>query len=281
VLRRGRLLSAAAAIAAAMVLCACAQDDVGGTSGAMTGASVRDRWAGLRACLSRAGATFSDAETGVEPGDWGPEGQIAAKLAGTGVYLSVYRTEKMAALAELGSAGLAGTTQVGGVPLSTLLGHRGNVLVLYQKRPSPQAAAKLGRCLGGRPHMDPALAAKLAAAPDASRGCTAALRDAFHELAVYPGTHVALTTDYDEGGCAGELVTHDGPKVVVAHYRRELQRHGWTVTKADAGEAAEGQDIEVGGLAASRADLGFGLVYEAGSGLQGGGTSAVIRIARR
>ena len=95
------------------------------------------------------------------------------------------------------------------------------------------------------------------------------------EVPTYAGTEMAFEHEYSSGACVGSLDVMATADEVVAHYRGELERDGWSVAIRDVPAASpEGETVDTRELQADRDGAVFTVALESGSGR----TSAAIRV---
>lgn len=95
------------------------------------------------------------------------------------------------------------------------------------------------------------------------------------EVPTYAGTEMTFGSESSTGACTGSLDVMATADEVVAHYRGELERDGWTVAIDDVPTASsEGEPVDTRELQANRDGAGFAIALESWSGR----TSAAIRV---
>ena len=90
----------------------------------------------------------------------------------------------------------------------------------------------------------------------------------------YPGTTATFDYESSSGSCAGTFDVEASPGDVVEHYRRELERDGWTVAIQNIPTGSEGEPVTSMELAAQRDSEFFTIALESSSGH----TSVAIRV---
>ena len=124
------------------------------------------------------------------------------------------------------------------------------------------------------PVLDVALAA-LILSGSLGPSCSDQEQAIIAEVPTYAGAHVTFEHESSSGACAGSLDVTATADEVLMHYRRELERDGWTVVVNDvATESAEGEPVDARELRASRDSAAFDITLESWSGH----TSAAIRV---
>ena len=95
------------------------------------------------------------------------------------------------------------------------------------------------------------------------------------EVPTYAGTEMTFEHEYSSGACSGSLDVMATADEVVAHYRGELERDGWTVAIDDVPTASpEGETVDTRELRANRDGAVFTIALESWSGR----TIAAIRV---
>jgi hypothetical protein len=94
------------------------------------------------------------------------------------------------------------------------------------------------------------------------------------EIAQYPGATAAFQYESTSRSCAASLELEAAPDDVLEHYRRELERDGWTVTITATPAEAEGVPVTSKELSANRGSDSFTIALESSSG----DTSIAIRV---
>jgi len=95
------------------------------------------------------------------------------------------------------------------------------------------------------------------------------------EVPTYAGSEMSFEHEYSSGACTGSLDVAATADEVVAHYRGELERDGWTVAIDDVPTgSAEGEPVDTRELRANHDGAVFTIALESWSGR----TSAVIRV---
>ena len=103
--------------------------------------------------------------------------------------------------------------------------------------------------------------------------CSERERAIINEITQYPG---ASTFRYEpaSGACTTSLEVEAPPQEVLAHYRKELQDDGWTVSITDVPTESEGEPVTAKDLTAQRGTDSFSIALESFAGQ----TSAAIRV---
>jgi hypothetical protein len=94
------------------------------------------------------------------------------------------------------------------------------------------------------------------------------------EIAQYPGATAAFQYESTSGSCAASVELEAAPDDVLEHYRRELERDGWTVTITAIPAEGEGVPVTSKELSANRGSDSFTIALESSSGH----TSVAIRV---
>jgi hypothetical protein len=95
------------------------------------------------------------------------------------------------------------------------------------------------------------------------------------EIPTYAGAEMTFEYESSSGACSGSLDVTATADEVVAHYRSELERDGWTVAVGDVPTGSpEGERIDTRELHASRDGEGLTIALESWSGH----TYAAIRV---
>ena len=95
------------------------------------------------------------------------------------------------------------------------------------------------------------------------------------EVPTYAGADMTFEYEPSSGACTGSLDVTATADEVLAHYRRELERDGWTVAIDDVPtESAEGEPVDTRELQANRGDEALAIALESWSGH----TNVAIRV---
>jgi hypothetical protein len=94
------------------------------------------------------------------------------------------------------------------------------------------------------------------------------------EIAQYPGATAAFQYESTSRSCAASVELEAAPDDVLEHYRRELERDGWTVAITAVPAEAEGVPVTSKELSANRGSDSFSIALESSSGT----TSIAIRV---
>ncbi len=94
------------------------------------------------------------------------------------------------------------------------------------------------------------------------------------EVPTYAGSEMTFEHEYSSGACTGSLDVVATGDEVLAHYRGELERDGWTVAIDGQTESPEGEPVDTRELRANRDGAVFTIALESWSGR----TSAAIRV---
>ncbi|MET0801325.1 MAG: hypothetical protein ABWZ53_09175 [Actinomycetota bacterium] len=95
------------------------------------------------------------------------------------------------------------------------------------------------------------------------------------EVPTYASADMTFEYESSSGACSGSLDVTASADEVLAHYRRELKRDGWTVAIDDVPtESPEGEPVDTRELQANRDGEVFAIALESGSGH----TNAAIRV---
>jgi hypothetical protein len=230
----------------------------------------------LLACVKGAGGAVVQTEPRTANAMFVIEGSIQARLGGTVVDVTLADTAAQARRIELASAGLAGGSWVAGVRLDRLLGRAGNVVVMYEQRPSARVTAAVARCTGEPVRLDEQVARRYGGVP--AHTCTRRDRAVFAEFPQYGGASVTLGDDLADSslGCSGELNAKARPGAALRYYRHQLRAHGWTLLPSS-DEGVEGVVGQAGELTARRGSFGYAIAFEA-LGERPATTHLVIRV---
>ena len=126
----------------------------------------------------------------------------------------------------------------------------------------------------GAPVLDVALAALLLSG-SLRPACSDQELAIIAEVPTYAGSEMTFEHEYSSDTCTGSLDVVATADEVVAHYRGELERDGWTVAIDDVPTgSAEGEPVDTRELQATRDGAVFTIALESWSGR----TSAVIRV---
>lgn len=95
------------------------------------------------------------------------------------------------------------------------------------------------------------------------------------EVPTYAGADMTFEYESSSGACSGSLEVTATADEVLAHYRRELERNGWTVAIDDVPtESPDGEPVDVRELEANRDGQVLAIALESWSGH----TNAAIRV---